>query len=101
MALTVAAEPRAGSCRSGIAWMALSLALLAHVVDEALTGFLDVYNPIVRSIRDRYGWFPMPEFRVDVWIAGAIFRRKPTSANVRSSISRWRCLRWVSRPETS
>jgi hypothetical protein len=56
--------------RLGRAWVALTLALAAHVVDEALTGFLDLYNPIVRSVRDRVAWFPMPTFTFEVWIAG-------------------------------
>jgi galactitol-specific phosphotransferase system IIC component len=56
--------------RIGVAWVALSLSLLAHVVDEALTGFLDVYNPIVLSIRARYAWFPMPTFTFGMWLAG-------------------------------
>jgi len=54
----------------GRAWLALTLALAAHVLDEALTGFLEVYNPIVRSLRSRYAWFPMPTFTFGVWIAG-------------------------------
>jgi hypothetical protein len=56
--------------RLGTAWVALTLSLAAHVVDEALTGFLDVYNPIVRSMRERFEWFPMPVFTFDVWITG-------------------------------
>ena len=28
------------------AWLALVVALALHVADEALTGFLDVYNPV-------------------------------------------------------
>lgn len=58
--------------RFGVAWLALTGALAAHVVDEATTGFLDVYNPIVRSIRARYVWFPMPEFAFGPWLAGLI-----------------------------
>jgi hypothetical protein len=53
--------------RLGQAWVALTLALARHVADEALTGFLDVYNPIVRSMRDRVEWFPMPTFTFEVW----------------------------------
>ena len=56
--------------RLGTAWLALTFSLAAHVVDEALTGFLDVYNPIVQSMRARLGWFPMPVFAFEVWIAG-------------------------------
>jgi Protein of unknown function with HXXEE motif len=35
-----------------------------------LTGFLDLYNPMVESIRARYAWYPMPVFTFDVWLAG-------------------------------
>jgi len=58
--------------RLGRAWVALTASLAAHVADEALSGFLDVYNPIVRSVRDRVGWFPMPTFTFEVWIAGLV-----------------------------
>jgi hypothetical protein len=54
------------------AWLGLVLALGLHVADEALTGFLDVYNPTVRALRESMGWFPMPEFRFDVWLAGLV-----------------------------
>ena len=54
----------------GIAWVAMTLALAAHVVDEAATGFLDVYNPIVLALRGRVPWFPMPVFAFNVWITG-------------------------------
>ena len=43
------------------AWLWLVVALALHVIDEASTGFLDVYNPTVRALRERFGWFPMPE----------------------------------------
>lgn len=66
--MKTAADPR--PARFGAAWIALTLALAAHVIDEALTGFLDVYNPIVRSLQVRLGWFPMPVFSFGVWLAG-------------------------------
>ena len=56
----------------GRAWITLSLVLAAHVVDEALTDFLSVYNPIVVSARARFAWFPMPTFTFGVWLAGLI-----------------------------
>ena len=56
--------------RFGHAWLALTLALAAHVADEALTDFLSIYNPTVEAIRARYAWFPMPTFTFDVWITG-------------------------------
>lgn len=54
------------------AWLLLDAALALHVLDEALTGFLDFYNPLVRSVRARLPWFPMPAFTFDVWLAGLI-----------------------------
>jgi hypothetical protein len=56
----------------GPAWLALTLALAAHVTDEAVTGFLSVYNPIVLGSRVRFGWFPMPTFTFGVWLGGLI-----------------------------
>src|SRR5262245_58689440 len=63
---------RSGPSAGGRAWLVMTLALAAHVADEALTGFLDVYNPIVRSVRDRFAWFPMPTFTFGVWLTGLI-----------------------------
>jgi hypothetical protein len=41
------------------AWLLLVGALAVHVLDEALTNFLDFYNPLVLSIRSQLPWFPM------------------------------------------
>lgn len=54
------------------AWLALVAALALHVGDEARTGFLDFYNPLVLAIRSRIWWFPMPTFTFDVWLGGLI-----------------------------
>jgi hypothetical protein len=43
-------------------------ALAVHIADEAMTGFLDFYNPLVLSIRARTPWFPMPTFAFDDWL---------------------------------
>jgi hypothetical protein len=56
--------------RFGHAWVSLTIALAFHVVDEALTDFLSVYNPIVREARARIGWFPMAEFTLGAWLTG-------------------------------
>jgi hypothetical protein len=56
----------------GLAWLCLSLALCAHVADEALTGFLAVYNPTVLAVRAQYAWFPMPTFEFREWLIGLI-----------------------------
>ena len=56
----------------GIAWVMLCLALALHVADEALTGFLSVYNPTVVVLRARLGYWPMPTFEFHEWLTGLI-----------------------------
>ena len=56
----------------GLAWVLLCLAFCGHVTDEALTGFLNIYNPTVIAMRDRLGWFPMPTFEYREWLVGLI-----------------------------
>jgi len=50
--------------------LALAAAIATHVVDEALTDFLAVYNPTVLKIRARFPWIPLPTFSFRVWIVG-------------------------------
>lgn len=57
----------------GTAWISLCLALCAHVADEALTGFLGIYNPTVLAARELWPWFPMPTFEFRGWLSGLIF----------------------------
>jgi hypothetical protein len=52
------------------AWLLVVAALAVHVIDEALTDFLDFYNPLVLAIRSQIRWFPMPTFTFGVWLAG-------------------------------
>lgn len=59
-----------GYYRLGIAWVALCLAFAAHVVDEASTHFLSVYNPTVLEAKRRFSWFPMPTFEFKGWLVG-------------------------------
>jgi hypothetical protein len=56
----------------GMAWLLLCLAFCAHVADEALTGFLSIYNPTVLAMRAQYAWFPMPTFEFREWLTGLI-----------------------------
>lgn len=56
----------------GVAWLALCASLMLHVADEALTGFLSVYNPSVLAIRQTVPWFPMPVFGFGEWLGGLI-----------------------------
>ena len=52
----------------GIAWMMLCVASGLHVLDEALTDFLSVYNPIVRTLRKKFPFLPLPTFAFSVWL---------------------------------
>lgn len=54
------------------AWLLLCLALLVHVIDEAATGFLRVYNPTVEALRAKLGWWPMPAFTFAGWLTGLL-----------------------------
>ncbi len=54
------------------AWVGLAVALALHVTDEALTGFLPVYNGIVGEIRANHSWVPLPTFTFPVWLAGLV-----------------------------
>lgn len=69
-AAAIEAGPRFQELRR--AWICLCLALLLHVVDEALTGFLAVYNPTVLALRERTPWLPLPTFRFDAWLSGLL-----------------------------
>ena len=61
-----------GSGNFGGAWVLLCLAFCAHVADEALTGFLPLYNATVQAMRAEYSWYPMPTFEYREWLIGLI-----------------------------
>src|SRR5437899_13105976 len=67
-----ASQASASPANCGLPWLLLCLAFCAHVADEALTGFLNVYNPTVSAIRGRLSWFPMPTFAYRQWLIGLI-----------------------------
>jgi hypothetical protein len=72
-AVDPAATPASASHDNfGLAWLLLCLAFCSHVADEALTGFLGVYNPTVTAMRARLSWFPMPTFEYREWLIGLI-----------------------------
>jgi hypothetical protein len=54
--------------RFGMAWIGLTLVLAVHVADEALTGFLAVYNPTVQAIRRLLPFLPLPVFTFKLWL---------------------------------
>ena len=60
------------SSQAGVAWLAFCAALALHVTDEALTGFLSVYNPTILAFRPRGWWFP-PTFEFRTWLTGLVF----------------------------
>src|SRR5215208_5419844 len=77
-----------------LAWMALCVALAVHVADEALTGFLEWYNPSVRALREQYPLLPLPAVTFDVWVSLLIFAIVMLIA---SSFFVWKG-RWAMRP---
>ena len=58
--------------RHARAWLYLVVGLGVHVLDEALTGFLDFYNPLILQLRERLGFWPIPTLTFGVWLAGLI-----------------------------
>jgi hypothetical protein len=73
-------------------WLALSVAFALHVTDEALTGFLAVYNPTVEAMRARLGWFPMPTFGFREWLLGLVFGVVVCLA---LTLAAWKGARWL------
>jgi hypothetical protein len=51
------------------AWILLCAVLAVHIADEALTGFLDLYNPTVHGMHQRMHWLILPTFSFPVWIS--------------------------------
>ena len=58
--------------RLGIAWVALCAVLGLHILDEASTHFLSIYNPTVLAMRAKLGFWPMPTFEFREWLSGLI-----------------------------
>ena len=65
-------SPSPLATRHAHAWLTLVVILALHVTDEALTGFLAVYNPLVLQIRAAWSWFPMPTFNFGPWLTGLV-----------------------------
>ncbi|OLC84596.1 MAG: hypothetical protein AUH66_00520 [Acidobacteria bacterium 13_1_40CM_4_57_6] len=61
-----------GQGNFGMAWFLLCLAFCAHVADEALTGFLPIYNATVLAMRSQYKWYPLPTFEYRDWLTALI-----------------------------
>ncbi len=65
-------EPNSHPPGYGLPWFALTVAFALHVFDEATTGFLQVYNPTVTILRQRWAWFPMQTFEFREWLIGLL-----------------------------
>jgi hypothetical protein len=77
-----------------LAWIGLCVALAIHVADEALTGFLEWYNPAVGAIRGKYPLLLLPTFTFEIWLSLLVFA---IVMLVASSFFVWRG-RWAMRP---
>jgi hypothetical protein len=60
--------PKSSNVHLGTAWVMMWNALAIQVTDEALTGFLAVYNPTVLALRAKLSFFPMPTFEFREWL---------------------------------
>src|SRR5690348_10134873 len=58
--------------RLGAAWVSLCTAFALHILDEALTGFLNVYNPTVVALRREMPGLPIPTFGFQEFLLGMI-----------------------------
>ena len=68
--MSAAPDDRNGDRRWALAWLLLTLALAGHVIDEALTDFLSVYNPAVEAIAQQLPWLTLPVLTFESWISG-------------------------------
>lgn len=67
---TVVQVPK--SSRLGWAWILMWVSLGIHVFDEAVTGFLSVYNPTVSALHARLGFWLMPLFSFQGWLTSLV-----------------------------
>ena len=58
--------------RDATAWILMISAMGIHVLDEALTDFIDFYNSLVQELRDGLGFFPAPIIPYGAWLGGLI-----------------------------
>jgi hypothetical protein len=43
-----------------------------HVADEAATVFLSIYNPTATALREKLGYWPMPNFTFESSLTGLV-----------------------------
>ncbi len=54
------------------AWLLMISAVVVHVFDEAIHGFLPFYNEAILNLRENLGFFPMPTFSSGAWLGGLV-----------------------------
>jgi Protein of unknown function with HXXEE motif len=54
--------------RFGWAWLLFAAVLALHIADEAVHGFLSVYNPNARAIRARFPLITLPTFTMQSFL---------------------------------
>lgn len=65
-------SPALSASGFGNPWGALCAAFALHIIDEASTGFLAVYNPTVTILRQRWSWFPVPVLGFGQWLLAMV-----------------------------
>ena len=58
--------------RNALAWVLMLSAVAVHVLDEASTGFLPLYNNVAQSLRASLGLSFPPAFSFQTWLVGLI-----------------------------
>jgi hypothetical protein len=56
----------------GISWILLTIAFTLHVIDESVFDFLPFYNSVVMNAKEKFTFFPFPDFTFQVWLSGLI-----------------------------
>jgi hypothetical protein len=56
----------------GGAWLCFCAALALHITDEALTGFLGVYNATVVALKQNFAFLVLPTFTFRQWLFGLV-----------------------------
>jgi hypothetical protein len=85
-AYLVKPTPALSASGFGGAWLALCVAFALHILDEASTGFLTVYNPTMTTLRSRWNWVPLPTLELGEWLlalivaCGVLFCLTPVAA---------------------
>jgi len=58
--------------KNATTWVLMISAVAAHVIDEASTGFLPLYNNLAQSVRASLGLSFPPTFSFETWLVGLI-----------------------------